>query len=206
MRGRGVMLTTHPHLVPRLRMSRRYTSSPPRRLHGVERDTFTFYRGRTLLQFYIVTPRKVTGDKSTWCTIWCVRVLPVSGLYIYKSSIFFFLSKTSCVASYVWKSKCKGYVLRYKILDIKLTVFARVQAVLFWQEFTLQNWGATYTRNWKKEPISSEKKPLLYRRLSPWRRYCYAVKPPVETLSSRYHRLSIDSQKSEYRYITDKLP
>jgi hypothetical protein len=27
-RGRGVMLTTHPHLVPRLRMSRSYTSSP----------------------------------------------------------------------------------------------------------------------------------------------------------------------------------
>jgi hypothetical protein len=40
-RGRGVMLTTHPHLVPRLRMSRSYTSSPPRRLHGVERDSFT---------------------------------------------------------------------------------------------------------------------------------------------------------------------
>jgi hypothetical protein len=28
-RGRGVMLTTHPHLVPRLSMSRSYTSSPP---------------------------------------------------------------------------------------------------------------------------------------------------------------------------------
>jgi hypothetical protein len=28
-RGWGVMLTTHPHLVPRLRISRSYTSSPP---------------------------------------------------------------------------------------------------------------------------------------------------------------------------------
>jgi hypothetical protein len=28
-RGRGVMLTTHPHLAPRLSMSRNYTSSPP---------------------------------------------------------------------------------------------------------------------------------------------------------------------------------
>jgi hypothetical protein len=28
-RGRGVTLTTHPHLVPRTRMSRSYTSSPP---------------------------------------------------------------------------------------------------------------------------------------------------------------------------------
>jgi hypothetical protein len=34
-RGRGVKLTTHPHLVPRSRMSRSYTSSPPKRHHGV---------------------------------------------------------------------------------------------------------------------------------------------------------------------------
>jgi hypothetical protein len=34
-RGRGVMLTTHPHLVPRLSMSRSYTSSPPMCLHGM---------------------------------------------------------------------------------------------------------------------------------------------------------------------------
>jgi hypothetical protein len=33
----------------------------------------------------------------------------------------------------------------------------------------------------------------------------YVVKPPVETVSSRHHRLSIDSQKSEDRDITDKL-
>jgi hypothetical protein len=34
-RGRGMTLTTHPHLVPRLSMSRSCTSSPPMRLHGV---------------------------------------------------------------------------------------------------------------------------------------------------------------------------
>jgi hypothetical protein len=34
-RGRGVTLTTHPHLVPRSRMSRGYISSPPKRRHGV---------------------------------------------------------------------------------------------------------------------------------------------------------------------------
>jgi hypothetical protein len=34
-RGRGVTLTTHPRLVPRLRMSRSYTSSPPMCLHGM---------------------------------------------------------------------------------------------------------------------------------------------------------------------------
>jgi hypothetical protein len=41
--GRGVTLTTHPHLVPRLRMSRSYTSSPPMCLRGVWRDIFTFF-------------------------------------------------------------------------------------------------------------------------------------------------------------------
>jgi hypothetical protein len=34
-RGRGVNLTTHPHLVPRSRMSKSYISSPSKRLHGV---------------------------------------------------------------------------------------------------------------------------------------------------------------------------
>jgi hypothetical protein len=34
-RGRGVTLIAHPHLVPRSRMSRSYTSSPLKRHHGV---------------------------------------------------------------------------------------------------------------------------------------------------------------------------
>jgi hypothetical protein len=34
-RGRGVMLTPHPDLVPRSRMSSSYTSCPAKRLHGV---------------------------------------------------------------------------------------------------------------------------------------------------------------------------
>jgi hypothetical protein len=33
--GRGVTLTTHPHLVPRSRMSKSDISSPPKRLSGV---------------------------------------------------------------------------------------------------------------------------------------------------------------------------
>jgi hypothetical protein len=33
--GRGVTLTTHPHLVPRSWMSRSYTCSPTKRLYGV---------------------------------------------------------------------------------------------------------------------------------------------------------------------------
>jgi hypothetical protein len=38
--GRGVTLTTHPHPVPMSRMSRSYTSSPPKLLHGVLWDSF----------------------------------------------------------------------------------------------------------------------------------------------------------------------
>jgi hypothetical protein len=34
-RGWGVTLTTHPHLLPKSGMSRRYTSSPSKRLRGV---------------------------------------------------------------------------------------------------------------------------------------------------------------------------
>jgi hypothetical protein len=34
----------------------------------------------------------------------------------------------------------------------------------------------------------------------------YVVKPPVETVSSRRHRLSTESRKSEDHDITDKLP
>jgi hypothetical protein len=42
-RYRVVTLTTHPHVVPRLRMSRGYVSSPPKRLHGVLWDCFSFF-------------------------------------------------------------------------------------------------------------------------------------------------------------------
>jgi hypothetical protein len=41
-RGRSMTLTTHPHLVPRLWMSRSYTSSPPCSSLGVLWDFFTF--------------------------------------------------------------------------------------------------------------------------------------------------------------------
>jgi hypothetical protein len=41
-RGRGVTLTTHPHLVPRSTLSRSYISSPPKRLRGVQWDSFSF--------------------------------------------------------------------------------------------------------------------------------------------------------------------
>jgi hypothetical protein len=42
-RGRGVTLTTHPHLVPRLRMSRSYTSTPPCATMACSRTALLFY-------------------------------------------------------------------------------------------------------------------------------------------------------------------
>jgi hypothetical protein len=40
--GRGVNLTTHLNVVPRLRMSEAtYTSSPPVCVYGIDRDNFT---------------------------------------------------------------------------------------------------------------------------------------------------------------------
>jgi hypothetical protein len=42
-RGRGVMLTTHPHLVPRLRMSRSYTCSPHAPPLRVVRSLYHFF-------------------------------------------------------------------------------------------------------------------------------------------------------------------
>jgi hypothetical protein len=40
--GWGVKLTTHSHVVPRSRMSRSYTSSLQKHLHGVQWDSFSF--------------------------------------------------------------------------------------------------------------------------------------------------------------------
>jgi hypothetical protein len=43
-RGWGVMLTTHPHVVPRLRMSRSYTSSPPQAPPWCVAESLYLYR------------------------------------------------------------------------------------------------------------------------------------------------------------------
>jgi hypothetical protein len=45
-RGRGVTLTAHPHLVSKSRMSRSYTSSPPKSLRVMQWNSFSFYEKR----------------------------------------------------------------------------------------------------------------------------------------------------------------
>jgi hypothetical protein len=52
--ARGVTLTTYPHLMPSSRMSRIYISSPPKRLHGVQWDSFSFYLQLLVGDIYIL--------------------------------------------------------------------------------------------------------------------------------------------------------
>jgi hypothetical protein len=63
-RGRGVTLTTHRHLVPRWRMARNYTSSPPRRLHGGSGRTFLFNDTPSIP--YTLTMQHVTLNAIPW--------------------------------------------------------------------------------------------------------------------------------------------
>jgi hypothetical protein len=51
--GRGVTLTTHPYLVPRLRMSRSYTSSPPSAFMACGR-TLAFSNRKNFWTLFIV--------------------------------------------------------------------------------------------------------------------------------------------------------
>jgi hypothetical protein len=66
-RGQGVTLITHPHLVPKLCMSRSYISSPPKRLYGVLWDCFTFtlYVMRGLINAYICITQRNDFGKTT---------------------------------------------------------------------------------------------------------------------------------------------
>jgi hypothetical protein len=50
-RGRGVSLTTHPHLVPRSSTSSRHTSSPPLRLHRCA-EGLLFYTSISPIHFH----------------------------------------------------------------------------------------------------------------------------------------------------------
>jgi hypothetical protein len=58
----------------------------------------------------------------------------------------------------------------------------------------------------KKRTYILRKKSVIQKTTEPMTPVLYVVKPPVETVSSRHRRLSIDSRKSEDRDITDKLP
>jgi hypothetical protein len=67
---RGVTLTTHPHLVPRSGMSRRYSSSPPWRLHGC---SGTYFLGHCIAYAWIWEHSKryrlrynSTSNTATW--------------------------------------------------------------------------------------------------------------------------------------------
>jgi hypothetical protein len=67
-RGRGVTLTTHPHLVPRSRMSRSYTSTAPKRLQRVAGLLY-------LLQ--CVKPYRSFFLKNVISSVWAMTVVDV---------------------------------------------------------------------------------------------------------------------------------
>jgi hypothetical protein len=72
-RGRGVTLTTYPHLVPKSRMSRTYTSSPPKHLRGVYWNSFSFIHMYICYSDLRVTVRCVfILSCSVWCPLLCV--------------------------------------------------------------------------------------------------------------------------------------
>jgi hypothetical protein len=61
--GRGVTLTTHPHLVPRSRMSRSYTFSSPKQLFGVWCESSSFLT--SLLKKYIIIIIIISSSSSS---------------------------------------------------------------------------------------------------------------------------------------------
>jgi hypothetical protein len=65
------MLTTDPLLVLRLRKSRSYTSSHPKRLHGMQWDYFTFFF--TLKTGVWKLRRMRTGFEKGSCYTWIVK-------------------------------------------------------------------------------------------------------------------------------------
>jgi hypothetical protein len=97
-RSRGVMLTTHPHLVPRLSMSRSYTSSPPRRIHGVSWTALLFLHINNISQTasnssYWLTPAENTQvPRGGWNAANCCHVhesnSPISASIIIPSLEF----------------------------------------------------------------------------------------------------------------------
>jgi hypothetical protein len=70
-RGRGVTLTTNPHLVPRSRMSKSYTSSTPRRQHGVWWDSFNFALFNAEINNNIAVHINV-GSRQLWRVMRCL--------------------------------------------------------------------------------------------------------------------------------------
>jgi hypothetical protein len=76
-RGPGVMLTTHPLLVPRLRKSMSYTSFHPKCLYGAQRDHFT-------ITYEYKTENTLQNSKCECLSSWdisMVKILPMLNIF-----------------------------------------------------------------------------------------------------------------------------
>jgi hypothetical protein len=74
--GRGVIQSTHPHVVPRLRRSRSYTSSSTKRLCGVLRTHFTLFK--CVLFSFSYNPVSYSSSHLRCKFLKEIRLLPLS--------------------------------------------------------------------------------------------------------------------------------
>jgi hypothetical protein len=82
-RGRGVTLTTHPHLVPRSRMSRSYTSSSPSASVACSGTALAFNLSRYIISIYLTECyffafKKYTGNSNTFRALVTVKYIELA--------------------------------------------------------------------------------------------------------------------------------
>jgi hypothetical protein len=109
-RGRGVTLTTHPHLVvPRSWMSTSYTSSPPLRFHRcVVRPLYLYIDG------YSAWPNMIF-----YCTKFHLSNMCNGSWVVFIKQNYEFLTFNRSPCSYFWVFKKKTY---YKLLILLKSV------------------------------------------------------------------------------------
>jgi len=84
-RGRGVRLTTHPHIVPRSRMISSYTSSPLKRLRCVSWECCTFLQYSTRDKCFLLT-RQIWDSATFVCSLKLKGTLKDMGFANVKTS------------------------------------------------------------------------------------------------------------------------
>jgi hypothetical protein len=130
-RGRGLTLTTHPHLVALSRMSSSYTSSPPKRLHCLLRDCFAcFLSCHTVLftRFYILSIQQPFTQS---LLVSAIRVSALHGHRHWLTHIY------TCVYSVI-------YVLIKSVALQALTNLGRLSSRR-WQSFPTAPYGTGLT-------------------------------------------------------------
>jgi hypothetical protein len=124
-RGQGVTLTTHPHLVPRLRMSRSYTSSP---WHVA--GQLYFLLNSSIVHYFLIF---------TEVSVWHIKVISVSYTYIVDIQVclkfFYVVHKNDNNESK--NSLARGRILNFlnnSLHEALLLVPAIIPMIFFWMQ------------------------------------------------------------------------